>query len=45
MNVRVTGANGFVGLEVLQRLNVMSGLQAVGSVRRAAGYGAQLGGV
>ena len=37
MKVLVTGANGFVGLAVLQRLNVMSGLQAVGSVRRAAG--------
>jgi nucleoside-diphosphate-sugar epimerase len=37
MKVLVTGANGFVGREVLQRLNVMSGLQAVGSVRRAAG--------
>jgi nucleoside-diphosphate-sugar epimerase len=36
MKVLVTGANGFVGLAVLQRLNVMSGLQAVGSVRRAA---------
>ena len=37
MKVLVTGANGFVGREVLQRLNVMGGLQAVGSVRRAAG--------
>jgi nucleoside-diphosphate-sugar epimerase len=37
MKVFVTGANGFVGGEVLQRLNLMSGLQVVGSVRRAAG--------
>ena len=37
MKVLVTGANGFVGREVLQQLNVMSGFQAVGSVRRAAG--------
>jgi len=37
MKVRVTGANGFVGCEVLKRLNLTSGLQAVGSVRRAAG--------
>ena len=37
MKALVTGANGFVGREVLQRLNVMSGLHAVGSVRRAAG--------
>ena len=36
MKVLVTGANGFVGLAVLQRLNVISGLQAVGSVRRGA---------
>jgi nucleoside-diphosphate-sugar epimerase len=36
MKVFVTGANGFVGGEVLQRLNVMSGLQVLGSVRRAA---------
>ncbi len=37
MKALVTGANGFVGREVLQRLNVMSSLQTVGSVRRAAG--------
>jgi nucleoside-diphosphate-sugar epimerase len=37
MKVLVTGANGFVGLAVLQRLNEMRGLQSVGSVRRAAG--------
>lgn len=37
MKVLVTGANGFVGREVLQRLNVISCLQAVGSVRRATG--------
>jgi nucleoside-diphosphate-sugar epimerase len=37
MKVLVTGANGFVGLAVLQRLNVMCGLQSVGCVRRAAG--------
>jgi nucleoside-diphosphate-sugar epimerase len=37
MKVLVTGANGFVGREVLQRLNAMSGVQAVGSVRRADG--------
>ena len=37
MKVLVTGANGFVGCEVIQRLNVMSGLQAVGSVRCAVG--------
>ena len=36
MKVRVTGANGFVGLAVLQRLNAMSGMHAVGGVRRAA---------
>ena len=37
MKVLVTGANGFVGLAVLQRLNEIRGLQSVGSVRRAAG--------
>ena len=37
MKVRVTGANGFVGLALLERLNVMSGLQVAGSVRRAVG--------
>ena len=36
MKVLVTGANGFVGLAVLQRLNEIRGLQSVGSVRRAA---------
>ena len=36
MKTLVTGANGFVGLAVLQRLNVMSRFQAVGSVRRSA---------
>lgn len=36
MKVLVTGANGFVGREVLQRLNEMSGLQVVASMRRAA---------
>jgi nucleoside-diphosphate-sugar epimerase len=36
MKVLVTGANGFVGLAVLQRLNLLSGLQALGCVRRAA---------
>ena len=38
MKVLVTGANGFVGLAVLQRLNVISGLQALGSLRQAAGF-------
>lgn len=37
MKALVTGANGLVGLAVLKQLNVMSGLQAVGSVRRTAG--------
>ena len=37
MKVMVTGANGFVGREVMHRLNLMSGFKAVGSVRRAAG--------
>jgi nucleoside-diphosphate-sugar epimerase len=37
MKVLVTGVNGFVGREVLKQLNVMSDLQAVGSVRSAAG--------
>ena len=36
MKVRVTGADGFIGLAVLERLNVLSGFQVVGSVRRAA---------
>ena len=38
MKALVTGANGFVGLAVLQRLNAMSGVQAVGGVRRAAEF-------
>ena len=37
MKILITGANGFVGLAVLQQPKVMSGLQAVGSVCRAAG--------
>ncbi len=36
MKVLVTGANGFVGQAVLLRLNGMSGVTAMGSVRRAA---------
>jgi nucleoside-diphosphate-sugar epimerase len=36
MKALVTGANGFVGLAVLKQLNIMSDLQAVGSVRRTA---------
>ena len=36
MKVLVTDANAFVRREVLQRLSVMSGLKAVGSVRRSA---------
>lgn len=36
MKVLVTGANGFVGQAVLLRLNGMSGVTAIGSVRRAA---------
>ena len=35
MKVLVTGANGFVGQAVLLRLNRMTGVTAVGSVRRA----------
>ena len=35
MKVLVTGANGFVGHAVLLRLNGMSGMTAMGSVRRA----------
>ena len=45
MNVLVTGANGFVGQAVLSRLSNMSGVTAIGSVRRAAIFtdaGAQL---
>jgi len=36
MKVLVTGASGFVGQAVLLRLNGMSGVTAIGSVRRAA---------
>jgi len=36
MKVLVTGANGFVGQAVLLRLNGMSGVTAIGSVRRVA---------
>jgi nucleoside-diphosphate-sugar epimerase len=36
MKALVTGANGFVGNAVWQRLNAMSDVQALGSVRRAA---------
>jgi nucleoside-diphosphate-sugar epimerase len=36
MKVLVTGANGFVGQAVLLRLNRMSGVTAIGSVRHAA---------
>jgi len=36
MKVLVTGANGFVGQAVLLRLNGVSGVTALGSVRRAA---------
>ena len=35
MKVLVTGANGFIGKAVLLRLNCMSGLSAIGSVRDA----------
>ena len=35
MKVLVTGANGFVGQAVLLRLNGMSDVTAIGSVRRA----------
>lgn len=35
MKALVTGANGFLGHAVWRRLNAMSGVQAVGSVRRA----------
>lgn len=38
MKVLVTGSNGFVGRAVLQRLNNMSGVEALGSVRRAAAF-------
>lgn len=38
MKALVTGANGFVGRAVWQRLNAMSGVQAVGGVRRAAEF-------
>jgi nucleoside-diphosphate-sugar epimerase len=36
MNVLITGANGFVGQAVFLRLNSMSGVTAIGSVRRSA---------
>jgi nucleoside-diphosphate-sugar epimerase len=36
MKVLVTGANGFVGQAVLLRLNSMSGVTAIGSVRRVS---------
>lgn len=36
MKVLVTGSNGFVGRAALLRLNGMSGVTAIGSVRRAA---------
>ena len=38
MKVLVTGANGFVGRAVWQRLNSMSGVQAIGSVRGATAF-------
>jgi len=38
MKVLVTGANGFVGYAAWQRLNAISGVQALGSVRCAAGF-------
>jgi nucleoside-diphosphate-sugar epimerase len=38
MKALVTGAHGFVGHAVWWRLNEMSGVQAVGSVRRAAAF-------
>jgi nucleoside-diphosphate-sugar epimerase len=38
MRTLVTGANGFVGQAVLHRLNGMSGVQAVGLVRRANAF-------
>lgn len=38
MKALVTGVNGFVGRAVWQRLHAMSGVQAVGSVRRAAAF-------
>ena len=37
MKVLVTGSNGFVGRAVMKQLNVMNGLEALGSVRRANG--------
>ena len=36
MKVLVTGANGFLGNAVLLRLNKMSGVTTIGSVRRAS---------
>jgi nucleoside-diphosphate-sugar epimerase len=38
MKVLITGANGFVGRAVWLRLNKTRGMQAVGSVRSAAGF-------
>lgn len=38
MKVLVTGANGFVGRAVFLRLNGMSGVTPIGSVRRAAKF-------
>jgi nucleoside-diphosphate-sugar epimerase len=38
MKVLITGANGFVGYALWQRLNELSGVQAVGSVRRASAF-------
>ncbi len=38
MKALVTGANGFVGRSVWQRLDAMNGVQAVGSVRGAAAF-------
>jgi lipopolysaccharide/colanic/teichoic acid biosynthesis glycosyltransferase/dTDP-4-dehydrorhamnose reductase len=35
MNVLVTGANGFIGLAVLKRLNAMSDVNVVGSIRKS----------
>jgi nucleoside-diphosphate-sugar epimerase len=38
MKVLVTGANGFVGHAVWQRLNAMSNVQVLGSVRRSSRF-------
>tara|TARA_Y100001936_G_scaffold226575_2_gene246087 strand:- start:24151 stop:25116 length:966 start_codon:yes stop_codon:yes gene_type:complete len=35
MKILVTGANGFIGQALLQKLNSMNGLTVIGSVRRA----------